>query len=266
MGTTFIAAAVQTTSTDDVAENIAHIAPMAEEAVAKGAQFIALPENAFAMRREGQAAQGFRMEEHEGVRWAQRFCAEKHVWMLIGSIRANGAVEGKPYNRSVLVSPEGSVHTYYDKIHLFDVVLPDGTAYEESSFVTAGHEMRLAALPWLTLGMSVCYDLRFAAMYRQLADMGASMLAVPSAFTRPTGEAHWEVLLRARAIENVAYVIAPAQCGTHPGGRTTYGHSVIVDPWGTVLAKAGDGPEVIVAEIDTGRIADLRQRIPVLAK
>lgn len=262
----FIAAAIQTNSTDDIAENIAHIGPMAKEAVAKGARFLALPENAFAMRREGQPALGFVMDEHEGVRWTQLFAREHKVWVLIGSIRANGAVEGKPYNRSVLVSPDGVVHTHYDKIHLFDVVLPDGTRYEESSFVTPGNDLRLAPLPWLTLGVSICYDLRFAGMYRQLAEKGAEMLAVPSAFTRPTGEAHWEVLLRARAIENVSYVIAPAQCGTHPGGRTTYGHSLIIDPWGTVLAEAGDGPEVILAEIDPERVKELRAKLPVLAK
>lgn len=263
--TKFIAAALQTTSTDDIAENIAHIAPMLDEAVAKGAQFIALPENAFAMRREGQAALSFAMEEHEGVRFTQLFAKQHQVWVLIGSIRANSEVTGRPYNRSVLVSPDGRVHTHYDKIHLFDVVLPDGARYEESSFVTPGTALTLAPLPWLLLGVSICYDLRFAGMYRQLAEQGAEMLAVPSAFTRPTGAAHWEVLLRARAIENVAYVIAPAQCGTHPGGRTTYGHSMIIDPWGTVIAQAGEAPEVILAEIDPALVKELRMKLPVLA-
>lgn len=264
--TTFIAAAIQTTSTDDIGENITHIAPMMDEAVAKGAQFIALPENAFAMRREGQAAQSFVMDEHEGVRFTQLFARQHAVWVLIGSIRASSTFEGRPYNRSVLVSPDGRVHTHYDKIHLFDVVLPDGTRYEESSFVTPGGELKLAPLPWMPLGVSICYDLRFAGMYRQLAEQGAGMLAVPAAFTRPTGAAHWEVLLRARAIENVAYVIAPAQCGTHPGGRTTYGHSMIIDPWGTVIARAGEEPGVILAEIDPELVKELRVKLPVLAK
>lgn len=260
----FKVAAVQTTSTDDMAENIAHIAPMAALAVQQGAAFIALPENAFAMRREGQPAVGYAMEAHEGVRWTQGFCAQHKVWMLIGSIRANGAVEGKPTNRSVLVSPEGKVVRYYDKIHLFDVVLPDGTRYEESSFVTPGNEVVLADLPWMKLGMSVCYDVRFATMYRQMAEAGAGLMAVPSAFTRPTGEAHWMTLLKARAIETVSYVIAPAQCGEHPGGRTTYGHSAIIDPWGVVMAEAGDAPGVIVAELDTDWLNALRLKMPVL--
>ena len=261
--TAFIAACVQVCSTDDVAENVAVISPLALEAVERGASLIALPENAFAMRREGQVAESFSVEAHAGVRWAREFCAQHKVWMLIGSIRAKEAGSDKPFNRSLVVSPQGMVHAQYDKIHLFDVTLPDGQRYEESAIMAAGERAVVTDLPWLKLGMSVCYDLRFATMYRLMAEEGAALFAVPSAFTRPTGAAHWHTLLRARAIENVAYVIAPAQCGEHPGGRTTYGHSLIVDPWGVVIAEAGDEPSVITAEIDVARVAELRRSIPV---
>ncbi len=263
MNTRFIAACIQTTSSDTVEENIAHIAPMAEEAVKGGARFIALPENAFAMRREGEPAIGYRTEEHAGVCWTQDFCAQHNVWMLIGSVRALAEGE-KPFNRSVLVNDVGEIVQMYDKIHLFDVTLPNGDRYEESAYMQAGCTPMVAPLPWINLGLSICYDVRFATQYRQMAEAGAEMFAVPAAFTRPTGEAHWKILLQARAIENVAYVIAPAQCGTHPGGRTTYGHSMIVDPWGRVLAEAGDEPGVIMAEIDRGMTAEFRQKIPVL--
>lgn len=262
--TVFRVAVVQTTSSDDVAQNIAHIAPMAEEAVRSGASLIALPENAFAMRREGQEASSFTVDAHAGVAWAKAFCAQHAVWMLIGSIRAREEGVAKPFNRSLLVSPEGIVAVQYDKIHLFDVTLPDGQRYEESAMMAPGDAEVLAELPWITLGMSVCYDVRFASMYRRMAEAGAQMFAVPSAFTRPTGAAHWHTLLRARAIENVAYVIAPAQCGEHAGGRTTYGHSLIIDPWGEILAEAGETPCVITAEIDVEKVAQMRARMPVL--
>lgn len=259
-----IAACIQTNSSDDVQQSIAHIAPMAAEAVARGAQFLALPENAFAMRREGQKAEAFVMEEHPGVQWAQGFCAQHKVAMNIGSIRAVVVGEDRPTNRSVMVDEAGRITGYYDKIHLFDVLLPDGSRYEESLHVLAGHEEVLVDVAGANMGMSVCYDLRFAAQYRALAARGAEVLLVPSAFTRPTGAAHWKTLICARAIENQAFVIAAGQCGLHPGGRETWGHSLIVGPWGEVLAEAGDAPEVLTAELELTQVAELRRRMPVL--
>jgi deaminated glutathione amidase len=171
----------------------------------------------------------------------------------------------KPFNRSVLIAPSGDIAATYDKIHLFDVTLPNGQVYRESSQAVAGSKAVLAQVAGLKLGLSICYDLRFPSLYRHLALAGAGLLAVPSAFTRPTGAAHWHTLLKARAIENASYVIAPAQCGTHPGGRETYGHSLIIDPWGDVLAEASaDRPEVISAVVDPARLAAVRAQIPVL--
>jgi len=262
----FLAAVVQTNSSDDVAESIAHIAPMTREAVERGAGFIALPENAFAMRREGQKGKAYPTADHPGVLWAQEFCAQHRVWMNIGSIRAEIEGEEKPTNRNVMIDDAGSIAVQYDKVNLFDVKLPDGTRYEESMHVIAGRERVLADTPQAVMGLSICYDLRFPEHYRALARAGAEVLLVPSAFTRPTGEAHWKPLIRARAIENQAFVIAAGQCGTHPGGRETWGHSLIVGPWGEVLAEAGDAPEVIVAEIDVAKARRLREDMPVLCE
>lgn len=261
---TYIAACIQTTSGDDVAANIAHIVPLMEKAIAKGAKLICLPENAFYMRREGTAGSGnYKTNDHPGVQWAQEIAAREKVWILIGSIRAKIDGEDKPMNQSVLISPNG-IAGLYDKLHLFDVTLPDGTSYKESAQACYGTVPVMAKTPLGSIGLSICYDLRFPHLYRELALAGAQIIVVPSAFTRPTGEAHWHALLRARAIENGAFVIAPAQAGEHPGGRTTYGHSLIIDPWGSVLAEAGDGPEVITATIDLKKVDEVRAQLPVL--
>lgn len=262
----FIAAAVQMTSGDDVSENIKQAAPLIDKAVDAGAKFVALPENAFYMRREGtNATADGPMAEHKGVRWAQATATLQQIWILVGSIRAKEAGMAMATNRSVLVSPEGKIAAFYDKLHLFDVDVKDGHSYRESAQVLAGETHVLAKTPLANFGFSVCYDVRFPYLYRDLAQAGADVLCVPSAFTRPTGEAHWQVLLRARAIENACFVIAPAQAGRHPGGRETHGHSMIVDPWGNVLAEAlEDKPGVITAEIDTARGLEVRAQIPVL--
>ncbi len=262
----FNAAAIQFTSGDDIAENITRLTPLVEEAVAQGATLVMTPENIFYMRREGTA----RMEDvpmlaHPGVLWAQEVAKRHGIWLHIGSIRAREAGMEKPFNRSLLISPEGAITATYDKIHLFDVTLADGNRYLESSQAVPGEQAVTAALPSAVLGFSICYDLRFPALYQALSARGATLLTVPSAFTRPTGEAHWHTLLRARAIENACYVIAPAQCGAHPGGRETYGHSLIIDPWGEVLAEASaEQPEVLIAPIDPSRVARARAQVPVL--
>ncbi|MDX2095148.1 MAG: carbon-nitrogen hydrolase family protein [Alphaproteobacteria bacterium] len=262
-----IAAAIQMTSGDDMAANIAALEPLLAAAVAQGATFVATPENTFYMRREGTAAMtDMPMAEHEGVRYAMAAARQHRIWLLIGSVRAKEAGMDKPFNRSILISPAGDIAATYDKIHLFDVTLANGDSYRESSQAMAGTQAVLAEVEAMGLGMSICYDLRFPTLYRTLALRGAQVLAVPSAFTRPTGAAHWHTLLKARAIENACYVVAPAQCGTHPGGRETYGHSLIIDPWGEVLAEAVEEvPQVIVATLDPARVAQVRAQIPVLA-
>jgi predicted amidohydrolase len=184
--------------------------------------------------------------------------------MLIGSIHPPASPQ-KDWNCSLLLDDKGEIAAQYDKIHLFDVTLKGGETYRESDRMEAGDTAVLATTPWGKLGMTICYDVRFPHLYRTLAKAGADFLSVPSAFTFTTGSAHWHSLLRARAIENGCYVIAPAQCGTHPGGRRTFGHSLIVDPWGAVIAEGSeDKPGVISAVIDTGKIAEAREMIPSL--
>ena len=261
----FIAACIQMNSGEDVAANIAQAEKFLRDALAEKAQFIALPENCFSMRREGMAGGGiYPMESHPGICWAKDAAAQHKVHLLVGSIRAELPGRDLPLNRSVLIGPTG-ILAIYDKMHLFDVTLPDGTEYRESSRAGHGEAAVLARMKLAAIGMTICYDVRFAALYHALAQAGGELFTVPSAFTRPTGAAHWEVLLRARAIENGAFVLAPAQCGEHPGGRTTYGHSLIIDPWGKILAAAdGDHPGVICAEIDVRKVAEARTQIPVL--
>ena len=259
-------AAIQMTSGDDMADNIAQLAPLFSQALARGAHFIATPENTFYMRREGTVALAdVPLEEHAGIVWARSAAAQHAVWLLIGSVRALDAGAAKAANRSVLIAPDGTVHATYDKLHLFDVTLPGGQHYRESSQAAAGSKPVVAHTPFGAIGMTICYDVRFPNLTRALALAGADILTVPSAFTVPTGQAHWHVLLRARAIENACYVIAPAQCGEHPGGRATYGHSLIIDPWGEVLAeRRDDSPGVILADIDRKNVQHVRAQLPVL--
>jgi predicted amidohydrolase len=189
--------------------------------------------------------------------------AELQVWLLIGSLAVRVAPD-KAANRSILIDPAGQIVARYDKIHMFDVEIPDGQSYRESRVFQAGGQAVLADLPWGRLGMTVCYDVRFPYLYRALAQAGAAFLSVPAAFTKMTGEAHWHVLLRARAIETGCFVFAPAQCGTHAEGRQTFGHSLIVAPWGEVLADGGEEPGVVVAEIDPARVAQAHAMVPAL--
>ncbi len=262
----YLAAAVQMTSTDDVAANIAAAETLVTQAVEQGAQLIALPENAFYFRREGTAMHpDGPMLAHPGVQAMQQLAKRHGVWILIGSIRAREGGMDKPFNRAVLIADSGEVAAVYDKLHLFDVTFASGHRYAESSQAVAGEEPVVAATPLGHIGLSICYDIRFPALYRAMALAGAEILTVPAAFTRQTGEAHWRALLIARAIENGAYVIAPGQCGEHPGGRETYGHSLIIGPWGEVLAEAdATTPGVITARIDPARAAEIRAQLPVL--
>jgi predicted amidohydrolase len=261
----FRAACVQLRSSDDVEENIHNGSELIREAKSRGADFIATPENTTLMAPDGGAklASSFAEDRDPALR---KFCAlagELGVWLLIGSL-AIKVSDTKTANRSFLIGPKGQIAARYDKIHLFDVDLPSGETYRESNTVAGGDRAVIADLPWGRAGLSICYDLRFPQLYRKYAQAGAFLLTVPSAFTETTGKAHWHVLLRARAIENGAFVIAPAQGGTHANGRQTYGHSLIVAPWGDILAEAGTDPCVITADIDPAAAKSARERVPSL--
>jgi deaminated glutathione amidase len=259
-------AAVQMTSRDDVAGNLRAAEALVAEAAAAGAELVALPENFAYLRREGlpvPCAQG-RGGEIVGF---LRAAAQRHGLWLLGGSFPEAAGEGRVFNTSLLVSPEGAIEAAYRKIHLFDVDLrPQGGAeFRESAHVAPGQDVVVAKTPFGGLGLSVCYDLRFPELYRAQSERGVRFLAVPAAFAVETGRDHWEVLLRARAIENQAFVLAPAQCGRHSPERASYGRSLIVDPWGLVLARAPDRPCVIVAECDLAAQDRLRASLPVLA-
>ncbi len=257
-------ACLQLNAGSDIQENAEAITALAEQACDRGAQLLALPENAYFMRGDDRTAPPAEtMDSHPGIAHARALATRLSCWMLVGSVFVSS---GKRWaNRCLLINPQGQLAAQYDKIHLFDIDFGDGETYRESDRIAAGKRMALAELPCGRLGMSICYDVRFPGLYRALAHDGAIACAVPSAFTHRTGQAHWHVLLRARAIENGCYIIAPAQCGTHPGGRRTYGHSLIIDPWGEVLAEAGeDAPGVTLATIDPVRVDAVRRRLPVL--
>ena len=262
---TFRAACVQLRSSDDVAENIRDASSLIREAHARGAQFIATPENTTLMAPDGGAklASSFDEAHDPALPVFSGLAKELGVHLLIGSL-AIKVSDTKTANRSFLFAPDGTVAARYSKIHLFDVQLANGESYRESNTVAGGDAAVVADTALGNVGMTICYDLRFPQLYRALAHKGAFLFTVPSAFTVPTGQAHWHVLLRARAIENGAFVIAPAQGGLHANGRKTYGHSLIVAPWGEVLAEGGTDPGVIVADIDPALSIQARQRIPNL--
>lgn len=261
----FRAACVQLRSSDDVLENVRTASELIREAQAAGAQLVATPENTTLMAPDGGAKLERSFDEaHDTALPAFVALAEElGIWLLIGSL-AIKVSPTKTANRSFLIDPKGRIVTRYSKIHLFDVDLPSGEKYRESNTVAGGDSAALAETPWGKIGMTICYDLRFPQLYRSLAQKGAFLLSVPSAFTETTGKAHWHVLLRARAIENGAFVLAPAQGGTHANGRKTYGHSLIVAPWGEILAEAGTDPCVIIADIDPAAAIDARTRVPSL--
>jgi predicted amidohydrolase len=259
------AAVVQMTSRDDVAENLAAARALVASAAEQGAELVALPENFAFLRREGApvpCAQGL---DGPIVGFLRERARAHRVW-LVGGTFPEDAGGGRVHNTCVVVDPDGLVVAVYRKIHLFDVDLraSGGGAFEESKTVAPGEEVVMAETPFGGLGLSVCYDVRFPELYRALTERGARLLAVPSAFTRETGKDHWEVLLRARAIENQAFVLAPAQCGVHSPERASYGRSLIVDPWGLVLARAPDRPCAVVAECDLADQDRVRSSLPAL--
>ena len=260
-------AVVQMTSTDDVARNLAVVTRLTTEAAAAGARLVALPEN-FAYLgsdRDHKLALAERLESPGPILTQMAALARSlDVHLLLGGFPEVGPDAGRIYNTSVLLDPRGTIASVYRKVHLFDVDLPGGAHFRESDVVAPGQDVVVAALPWGGLGLSVCYDLRFPELYRGLAQKGARALAVPAAFTAETGKDHWHVLLRARAIENQAYVLAPAQFGAHGGKRASYGHALIVDPWGVVLAESGNHEGIAVADLDFAYQDEVRAKLPCL--
>jgi predicted amidohydrolase len=263
---TFKAACVQMRTGLDIAANIASASALIREAKAKGADFIATPEMTSLFEAETDALFAKTKPEAEdtALKAFRALAHELKVWLLIGSLPIRVA-ERQCANRSFLIDPSGKVVTTYDKIHMFDVDLPGGEVYRESRNYRPGEVAVVADLPWGKLGLTVCYDLRFPQLYRALAKAGASFITIPAAFTHTTGLAHWHVLQRARAVETGCFIIAPAQAGTHENKRRTFGHSLIVAPWGEILAEAGEEPGVIVADIDPAKVTEARGRVPALA-
>lgn len=262
----FTAAAVQMRSGTEVARNVRDMETMVREAASRGAIYVQTPEMTGALVRDKDArANAFTTEDRDAVAAAAAALAgELGIHLHIGSTAILRA-DGKLANRAFLFGPDGRRIASYDKIHMFDVDLDNGESWRESSAYEAGREAVVAALPIARLGFAICYDLRFPQLFRAEALAGAEVLTVPAAFTRQTGEAHWHALLRARAIENGAWVVAAAQGGRHEDGRETFGHSLIVDPWGRIVAEADHAePGVIVAEIDTAAAAAARAKIPNL--
>ncbi len=268
MGEIFKAACLQLNSTGVVSENIATVERLAREARARGASLIMTPEiTTLVTRMKASVIESstFSQAEDPAVAAFAKLARELGVWLLIGSMPIR-VTEGQAANRCFLFDPSGAIKTTYDKIHMFDVDLPGGESYRESKSFKPGCEAVTADLPWGRLGLSICYDLRFGHLYRALAKAGADFLTVPAAFTKTTGEAHWHILLRARAIETGCFIFAPAQTGTHSGdGRKTYGHSLMIAPWGEVLADGGEETGVIIAEIDPNLVAEARGRVPALS-
>ncbi|MGR3435614.1 MAG: carbon-nitrogen hydrolase family protein [Shimia sp.] len=263
------AALVQLTSGDDPDENARTVAARIAEAAQGGAELVLTPEvtNCVSLSRSHQRAV-LRPEAEDATLAAARKAARaERVWAMLGSIAVTtDDPEGRFANRSILIDPEGHVTARYDKIHMFDVHVDDTETYRESAGFRPGDRAVLAEAAGTRIGMSICYDMRFPALYRHLARAGAQVLTVPAAFTVPTGRAHWHALLRARAIETGCFVLAPAQTGTHPGsGRRTFGHSLAVSPWGEVLADGGEECGVTFVDLDLAEVDKARARIPSLA-
>jgi len=258
----FNAACLQLTSNDQPKENLDQVIQLSDQALKEGAQIILTPENTFLLTLDESVLKE-KSEEYENgfcINEIVKYVKKNQIWFLIGGtpVKLNNNI----FNRSILVNPEGKIVSTYDKIHMFDVNLPNGESYKESKKFKAGDGITVSNLPWGNLGLSICYDLRFPNHYRQLMKKGAEFLAVPSAFTKNTGERHWHVLLRSRAIENFCYVLAPAQTGKHFNDRETYGHSMIISPDGVILSEKKEGIGFIVSEIDVEKVKKIRSEIP----
>jgi len=262
----FRVALVQNTAERDMAPSIAALEPLIRAAAKDGADLIQLTEMCTMLEPDNAAVLAKAKSEAEdpGLAAFRRLAAELKRWIHVGSLLIKDPGQTRVANRAFVLDAEGRIRTRYDKIHLFDVSIGDGHSYQESATVAPGGKAVIAATPWGLLGLSVCYDLRFPQLYRALAHGGAAYLGVPAAFTQKTGEAHWHVLVRARAIENGCFVLAANQCGTHAEGRRTFGHSLVVSPWGEVLADGGTSVGHVIAEIDPAKVEEARRMIPSL--
>ncbi len=262
---TFRAGLVQMCATRDPDRNVADATALIREAVSAGAQYVQTPEVTTLMELDRNRL--FSLTESEDGNPAlihfRRLARELGIWLHIGSMAVKVSAD-KLANRTYVIAPDGEIAARYDKIHMFDVDLPDGESYKESRNYEPGTSAVVADLPWGRMGLTICYDLRFPYLHRALAKAGAHFIAGPAAFTKTTGEAHWHALLRARAIETQCFVLAAAQTGMHEIGRATYGHSIIFGPWGEIIAEAGTEPCVVVADIDPAIVADVRSRVPSL--
>jgi deaminated glutathione amidase len=260
----YLVGVVQMTSSEDRARNLATALRLVEEAAELGAKLVGLPENfAYMGPEEGRLA-GAETLEGPSLTALRELARRRRIHILAGSIAERTDDPRRTSNTSALLSDDGQIAAVYRKIHLFDVAIPDGMRYAESEGVRAGERVVLAPTPLGRIGLSICYDLRFPELYRQLSTLGAELLTIPAAFTLYTGKDHWEVLLRARAIENLAYVMAPAQVGRHGGRRETFGSAMIVDPWGVVLARCPEGEGVCVAPFRRERLERARRELPAL--
>jgi deaminated glutathione amidase len=262
---TFRVGLIQMRSGRAPAANVDAATKLIAEAKAGGADYVQTPEMSNILEAKRDALMAAIRPEHEDASLAAfRDTARRHgLWLHIGSLALKISPD-RAVNRGFLIDPKGEIAARYDKIHMFDVDLANGESYRESRTYAPGEHAVMASLPWGQIGLTICYDLRFPALYRALAEAGSAFLTVPSAFTKQTGEAHWHVLNRARAIENGCYVFAAAQGGSHENGRDTFGHSLVVDPWGRVLAEGGVDPGVVMADIDLAAIAIARSRVPSL--
>jgi len=272
MSAPFTAACIQHTAGPDPEPNLKMVGDLVRRACDAGAEFVMTAEASNFIESGKRRHDKARREADDPFLAGMRELArERGIWLLLGSLVIDPAGEAgadpgesRLANRSFLVDSEGGVVARYDKIHMFDIDLPNGESYRESNAYRPGGQTVVAETPWGRLGMSVCYDVRFPHLYRALAQAGADFLSVPSVFTVPTGRAHWHVLLRARAIENGAFVFAPAQWGEHAAGRRSYGHSLIVDPWGEILADGGEEVGFVTAHVDPAKIAEARRSVPSL--
>jgi predicted amidohydrolase len=267
MSATLRVGLVQVNAGDDLAANVAAACALIRRAKAEGAEFVLTPENVSMLGARGRDIyeRAAPEDSHPALAAFRELAAELGIWLLAGSLSVRVPEDAtRVANRSLLIRPDGSLAARYDKIHMFDVDLANSESYKESKGYRPGDAAVLAETPWGKIGLTVCYDLRFPHLYRALAQAGARILTIPAAFTKVTGEAHWHVLMRARAIETGCFVLAPAQCGTHAGNRKTYGHSLVVAPWGEVLADGGEGVGVTMCDLDLALIDKARGMVPSL--
>lgn len=256
---------IQICSKANIQDNLPIIDSLSTDAKKNGADFLFFPENAFLMdyRETATPDKAFRESEHPALNFTRNLAHKLDLWIHCGSIAVKDN-SGKVYNRSYLIDEKGNIVSYYDKIHLFDVQLSDKQTYKESNSFSHGSRCVVSTTPWGKIGHSICYDLRFPHLYREMAKKGAEIIVIPAAFTYTTGRDHWHILIRARAIENGCFVVAAAQHGAHEDGRKTYGHSLIVNPWGSILADGKEGNKFIMANIDIDLCKKIRRSIPSL--